>query len=156
VNASEPVRQALGLPQASQVCIAVADLARAVRFFEHVLGLGPFVRPEIAYHDVTYHGRPASGRWEMAFASLGPVELELAHPLQAPNIYQDFLDAHGEGLHHIGFDVSDLDAAVARAQALGLTVLMSGRTAQGGFAHLDTRAAGGTILEVIERPARRV
>ncbi len=93
----------------------------------------------------------------MAFARMGPIELEFSSPVRSPSIYEDFLNQHGEGLHHIGFDVSSLDEAIEQADKIGIAVLMSGRTATGGgFAHLDTTKSGGTIFEIIQRPSPRV
>ena len=150
------VRNALGLPDADQLCIVVRSLRDTAAYYESTLGIGPFVFPHIEYEQVTYLGAPSNGYWEMAFARLGPFELELACPVRPPSIYEDFLREHGEGLHHVGFDVKDLEAVLRKAEALGIPVLMRGRTKAGGFAHLDTRRLGGTIFEIIQRPARRV
>ncbi|HCK40233.1 MAG: lactoylglutathione lyase [Planctomycetaceae bacterium] len=146
----------LGLDSPTQVCLVVRELEQAAQYYENVLGIGPFVFPKIHYKEITYLGQPSDGYWEMAFARMGPLELELSCPLQTPSIYEDFLNEHGEGLHHLGFDIDDLDATIAQAESLGIGVLMSGRTDQGGFAHLDTRKVGGTIFEAIQRPAPRV
>jgi len=145
----------LGLNSPSQVCLVVRELQQAAEYYEKVLGIGPFVFPTIVFKNITYLGQPSDGYWEMAFARMGPLELELSCPLRSPSIYEDFLNEQGEGLHHLGFDIEDLDATIARAESLGIRVLMSGRTDQGGFAHLDTRKVGGTIFEAIQRPAPR-
>ena len=52
---------------------------------------------------------------------------ELIEPLDGPNSYQEFLDSRGEGLHHLGYFVDDLDAAIAEMEAQGFAVLQSGR-----------------------------
>ncbi len=155
-ESGERIRNALGLPDADQICIVVRDLKQTAAYYEAVLGIGPFVFPHIEYEEVTYHGAPSTGYWEMAFARLGSFELELSAPVRSPSIYEDFLREHGEGLHHIGFDVKDMAGVLAKAQREGIAVLMTGRTKTGGFAHLDTRRFGGTIFEIIQRPSRRV
>ena len=152
---SETIRK-LNLPEPSQICIVVRDLKKAADYYQNVLGIGPFVFPKITYEEITYLGEPANGYWEMAFARMGVLELELSCPVRAPSIYEDFLNERGEGLHHIGFDVPDMDACIRQARSLGIRVLMSGRTPKGGFAHLDTTEFGGTIFEVIQRLSRRV
>lgn len=152
---SRTLQETLDLPEPSQVCIAVHDLDKAVEYYTNVLGFGPFVRPEIHYDEKVYRGQPITSEWEMAFCSLGPIELELTQSLTPPNLYHDFLQEHGEGLHHIGFDIPDMDARIERYENIGIHVLMSGRTATGGFAHLDTTAVGGVIIELIQRSARR-
>jgi hypothetical protein len=92
----------------------------------------------------------------MAFSRWGGLELELACPVREPSVYQDFLNENGEGFHHFGFDIRNLDDHVEKAQKLGFKVIMSGRTSAGGFAHLDTTKICGIIVELIERKAPRV
>ena len=150
------IKNLLGLPEADQICIVVRNLRETASYYSDILGLGPFVFPHIEYEELTYHGAPSHGYWEMAFARLGAFELELSSPIRSPSIYEDFLNEHGEGLHHIGFDVKDMAEVLRRAERNNIPVLQSGRTKAGGFAHLDTRRYGGTIFEVIQRPARRV
>lgn len=145
----------LNLPDPSQICIVVHDLHKAADYYQNVLGIGPFVFPEIVYDTMTYYGKPENGFWEMAFARMGPLELEFSCPVRSPNIYEDFLKKHGEGLHHIGFDVDDMDEIITRAESLGIKPMMTGRTATGGFAHLDTTRQGGAIFEIIQRPCPR-
>ncbi len=135
--------------------MVVRDLRKTAEYYQIVLGVGPFVFPEIIYDSITYHGQPVNGFWEMAFSRMGAFELELSCSVRSPNIYEDFLNQHGEGLHHLGFDVPQFDPFITRAESLGIQVLMSGRTPRGGFAHLDTTQYGGTIFEIIQRPAPR-
>lgn len=150
------IKRALDLPDASQICLAVWNLDKAIEYCTRVLGIGPFVTPEIYYAEKYYLGDAIpDSEWIMGFASLGPIELELSQPVKGPSIYQDFLDQRGEGLHHIGFDIKDLDSKIKRCEELGIRVLCSGRTPAGGFAHLDTTVNGGPLIELIQRKARR-
>jgi len=147
---------ALKLSPAQQICIATYDLRKTALYYQKLLGLGPFVFPKIKYNNITYLGKLSKGYWEMAFARMGSLEIELAKPIRSPNIYEDFLKERGEGLHHLGFEVPDLEESIELARKIGIDVLMSGRTDKGGFAHLDTTKYGGVIFEVIQRPAPRV
>jgi len=149
------LKQKLDLPTISQICIVVRHLAQAIAYYEDIIGLGPFVRPEITYTEKFYHGQPVGSEWVMGFCSLGSIEMELFQPVSGRTIHQDFLATHGEGLHHLGFDVQDMDERLARYAKMGISVLMSGRTSTGGFAYLDTASIGGVIFELIQRPARR-
>ena len=150
------IKETLNLPEISQICIVVRDLNKAVTYYENVLGLGPFVCPEINYTDVCYYGKPVTAKWIMAFCSLGPIEMELAQPVSGPNIYQDFLEERGEGIHHLGFDVRNLDERIEQYKKMGIGILQSGHTPYGGFARLDTTQTGGVIFEIIQRKSRRV
>jgi hypothetical protein len=66
-----------------------------------------------------------------------------------------FLDAHGEGVFHLGFE-SDLDAAAGAASALGLRVLMRGQRDNGtGFIYFDTYDQAATVLLARQSTAAR-
>lgn len=145
----------LDLKPAQQICIVTHDLKKTALYYNKMLGLKPFVFPKIPYSNLTYLGKPSTGHWEMAFSRMGHMEIELVKPVRSPNIYEDFLNKHGEGLHHLGFEVADLDESIALAEKAGISVLMSGRTINGGFAYLDTTKHGGVIFELIQRLAPR-
>lgn len=153
---NQEIKQKLGLPDISQIGIVVRDLDETIEYYERVLGLGPFVRPEINYTEKLYYGKPIESVWIMAFASLGPVELEVIQPISRPTIYHDFLKEKGEGIHHFGFDVKDIDAKLLLCKKIGIEVMQSGRTPKGSFAYLNTVKPGGVIFELIQREARRI
>jgi len=152
---NQEIIQRLNLPAMSQIGVVVKDLNRTIEYYEKVLGLGPFVEPEITYSDTHYRGKPAQFYFKMGFCSLGHIELELIEPVTAPTIYHDFLKEKGEGIHHIGFDVKDMDEKIRISKELGIDVLQMGRTPAGGFAYLNTEKIGGVIFELIQRKCRR-
>ena len=53
-------------------------------------------------------GRPASYSMRLALATAGNMLWEVIQPLEGPSIYQDFLAAHGEGVHHVAFGCESL------------------------------------------------
>ena len=77
--------------------------------------------------------------------------MEWIRPLAGPTVYEDFLSAHGEGVHHIAFEVDDLDKALATWKAAGFEVAQSGAWGEAGqpgsgrFVYLDTESAGGVV-----------
>jgi methylmalonyl-CoA/ethylmalonyl-CoA epimerase len=86
-----------------------------------------------------------------ALITLGELQLEFIQVLEGtPRLYTDFLERCGEGLHHIGINVPDLQAAINAALASGFTVLWSGQIFSVPFAYLNTQDQLGTILELIE------
>ena len=91
----------------------------------------------------------------MAFCSLGSVEMELIQPVSGPTIYQDFLVKKGEGLHHIGFDVKDIDDKLALCKSIGIELIQGGQGATSHFEYLDTTVTGGIVFELIQRDNRR-
>jgi len=151
----QKIRDKLHLPDISQVGMVVKDMDKTIEYYEKVLGLGPFVRPEISYIEKFYYGKPVDSTWIMGFCSLGPVELELIQPVIGPTVYHDFLKEKGEGIHHLGFDVKDMDEKIALCKKMGIQIIQSGRGSTSCFAYLDTVEIGGVIFELIQRESRR-
>ena len=135
-----------------EVCLATEDLHRTMAGLVR-LGVGPwrvhtFDATTVA--ERTYFGAPADYGLRVAFAAVGDVAFELMQPLHGPSITRDFLDARGEGVHHLAFDC----AGVGWQQRLdgftdrGFPCSQSGRFAGGNaFAFFDTEAATGTTFE---------
>lgn len=96
----------------------------------------------------TYRGQRGNFRMRLAFVQAGPVQIEFIQPLEGGNIYSEFLEEHGEGIHHILFEVDDplnfaakLDAPVLQS---GGSVLRPGAL----WAYLDTQATLGAMIEI--------
>ena len=97
-----------------QIGAVVPDLDKAVHYLTEVFGIGPFRVidwPPAGRTDMNrfYYGEPAEFTARMAFAELGPVELELIQPVSGKSIWADFLNAKGGGLHHLRFNVDDVE-----------------------------------------------
>ena len=153
----------LPVGQLSQIGIVVRDLDAAMRHYWHVLGIGPWRVFTYGYpvlKEMTYRGRPQPYRMRLALTQAGPLIVELVQSLEGPNIYDEFLDRHGEGLHHVMTIVDDFDDAVARLQSAGYEMIQSGRgfgaNGDGAFAYFDTVEQLGTIYEVMAVPKVRI
>lgn len=149
------MREKLRLPDVSQIGVVVRDLDKTIEYYEKVLSLGPFVRLEFPFTETFYYGKPVDSLWTLGFCSLGPVELELIQPITGPSVYEDFLKEKGEGIHHLGFDVKDMDEKLAICQKMGIQVIQNGWGATCRFAYLDTVRIGGITIELVEREGRR-
>jgi methylmalonyl-CoA/ethylmalonyl-CoA epimerase len=156
-NLMDPqIQELLDLPPVSQVGMVVRDLSKAVDFYTRVLKIGPFKIFEPLYTDQTYRGRPGNFLMRLAFAPIGPIDLEIIQPLRGATIYDDFLKAHGEGLHHLGFDTDRLAERIAALQKIGIGVLQSGKRPGASWAYFDTESLAGYPIELIERSSRGV
>lgn len=149
------MRERLRLPDVSQIGVVVRDLDKTIEYYEKVLSLGPFVGLEFPFTETFYYGKSVDSRWMLGFCSLGPVELELIQPVTGPSVYEDFLKEKGEGIHHLGYDVKDMDEKLAICQKMGIQVIQNGWGATCRFVYLDTVRIGGIVIELIEREGRR-
>ena len=152
---SDEIKQKLKLPPVSQIAVIVRDMDKAIAYYEDVLGFGPFLKPEVKITDKRYYGKPVEYTVNLSFCSLGPIEMELMQPGTGQSIYHDFLKEKGEGLHHLAFDIEDMEDRLDSYQKMGIEVMQSGRTEIGRFAYLDTESIGGVIIELLQRKGRR-
>jgi catechol 2,3-dioxygenase-like lactoylglutathione lyase family enzyme len=132
------------------ICIVVHDLDKTVAYYEK-LGVGPwFDYPKSSpYVQFEVPNQAASDEMRYRCVDLENVQLQICQPSALDSPQRRFLDQHGEGVYHLGFEVPDCDAGEARARAMGLDVIARGRRADGsGFSYFDTRSGAGTVLEI--------
>jgi hypothetical protein len=137
-----------------QVGIVVRDVEATVAAWTSRFAIGPArvidwppAETDLA-ETATYHGQPGAFRMRLAFLQAGPLQLEFIQPLEGDNIYSDFLAEHGEGLHHLLFQVKDPDGV---ARQLEVPVLQSGGSTlfPGAiWSYLDTQELLGFIVEL--------
>ena len=70
------------------------------------------------------------------------------------NAYKQFLDETGGGIHHILFEVKDIEPVLQTLAESGITILQSGTGIRPGtrWALLDTQEQLGFLLELRHRP----
>jgi hypothetical protein len=117
------------------------------------LGFAPLaIEPNVSL-DRVYRGAPGTFEMLLGWGRAGSVPFEWIQPTKGPSVYHEYLDAHGEGFHHFGLEVPDMDAAIARLQARGLSVTQSGGWNVNGyvgrFAYLDAARTGGVEIELL-------
>ena len=156
-NLSSSLPPGIQLKRLVQIGIVVADLDRTTKLLTSLFGFGPFRfvewpdRPESKYY---YRGAEERIRIKQAFVQLGEVEVEIIQPLEGHNDYQDFLDETGGGIHHLLFEVPDIDPVIQELAKSGVTVLQAGTGIRPGtrWALLDTQKLLGFLVELRHRP----
>jgi methylmalonyl-CoA/ethylmalonyl-CoA epimerase len=147
-----------------QIGYVVRDLEKSCLEYSKRLGVGPwdiytFRPPDL--RDAIYRGNPINHSFLIAILWNQTTQLELIQPLTGVNIYTDFLDRHGEGLHHIKEWVDDCSSALDEYRNRGIAVLQSGRFDEDEHYYLDTEPIFGFIYEIgnngkIRPPERRL
>lgn len=144
---SEDVRGELGLPPIDQVSYVVRDMDRALERFEPLFG--PFNVVESKLEGTLYRGRRADVALRIGFGRSGGLEIELIQVLSGESPHKDFLEAHGEGPHHVRCMVPVLEPVVERAVRLGFEPIwfheMPGLGLRWAYIERD-----GTVVELLE------
>ena len=92
--------------------IAVKNLDNSNALFAKLFG-----EPHYKIEDVLTEGVKTS------FFQVGPNKIELLEATNPGSPIAKFIEKKGEGIHHIAFDVEDIEAEIARLKAEGFTVL---------------------------------
>jgi hypothetical protein len=111
--------------------------------------------PDVRFgpEEATYRGAPADFTAHVALGYAGDLQLELIQPVTGTSIYTEFLSGSpGGGLHHVCFETDDLAAAIGRAAAAGIDVVMQGVMGGGlmSFAYVDGARWGAPYVEIVE------
>ena len=136
--------------QLHHISIIVRDLDRSLAWYEQ-LGMGPWTDyPKGGrYLEFDVPDKASSDAMRYKCLQLDNVEIQLCEPPPGNSPQRRFLDEHGEGVYHLGFEVPDRDAGEAQGRALGLPVVARGKREDGsGFAYFDTREGAGVVLEI--------
>jgi catechol 2,3-dioxygenase-like lactoylglutathione lyase family enzyme len=147
------LRDGLSGTVVTQVALVVRDIEKSIQAYAELLGME---RPKWSLTDTEhkahtrYRGRPSQARAKLAFFQLGQVSLELIEPVGGPSTWQEHLDTRGEGIHHIAFNVKNMDERIAAFEANGVPLVQKGDYTGGRYAYMDGTAKLGTVLELLE------
>lgn len=141
-------------PKLIQVGVVVRDLDRAILGYRKLLGMEPvriIEKSPTAPGKKYYKGMESDFYQRVALYQLGDVEFELLQPYGEASALSDFLEEHGEGIHHVAFDTYDFSAMQAHLNDCGAQIIQTGPTSRHpalrwGF--FDTQAQLGTMIEL--------
>jgi methylmalonyl-CoA/ethylmalonyl-CoA epimerase len=140
-----------------EVCFVTQDAQRTMEGLVQ-LGVGPFrvyTFNEETMAGPTYHGQASPFSLRVCFAMNQGLTFEIMQPLSGRTVMQEFLDAHGEGIHHIAFDCNDApwESRIAIFTERGFVSTQSGRWLdQNSFNFFDTELATTTCFETYHFP----
>lgn len=122
--------------------IAVKDLAKANALFEKLLGKEHYKVEEVKSEGVS-----------TSFFELGGVKIELLEASTADSPVARFIDKRGEGIHHLAFEVSDINAAIERYQAEGFELINTAPKKGADnklICFLHPKSTGGVLIELCQ------
>lgn len=145
----------LGRPlMISQIGVVVRDLEKTMEQYTSLLGWGPwnvYRHEPPRLHDTEVRGEHLDYTMLGAETHVGEMGFELLQPLDGPSIYKEWLDDHGEGVHHVALMLHSFDESTElkeRFAAVGAPVLMGGRIGETiEFYYLDTEPSLKIIIE---------
>ena len=100
------------MKQLEHIGIAVKDIEQAIDSYSRLLNTSCYKTEVIESQQVT-----------TAFFKLKEQKIELLAATSPQSVIARFIEKSGEGLHHIAFEVEDIDAEMVRLEKEGFTPL---------------------------------
>lgn len=117
-------------------------------------GLGPWQTMDyVSPKDQMIVGEPFT--LKIMYTELGPTGLELLQPVESPrSVWAQHIEAHGEGIHHIAFNLPNWDEMVKKLQGRGNKMLVCAQVKGGEhdgkkWCYMDMKP-GGIVVELLE------
>jgi catechol 2,3-dioxygenase-like lactoylglutathione lyase family enzyme len=147
----------IGTNVMTQVGFIVKDIQKTKKKFAEFFGVEPPPHFDGGKYKVTgtvVDGKPSpDANCLMAFFDVGGnVQLELIQPNGVKSTWQDHLDKHGEGIHHLAFHIKGMDKMVLACEDFGMKCVQRGKYGDGGgeYAYMDAYDDMKCLVELLE------
>ena len=122
--------------------IAVKDIKESNQLFSALLGTSPYKTEEVASEGVI-----------TSFFKVGESKIELLQASNENSAIAKFIEKKGEGIHHIAFEVDDIDLELVRLKKEGFTLIHE--TPKDGadnkrIAFLHPKSTNGVLIELCQ------
>lgn len=137
----------------AQVAIVVKDIDAARNAWAKLLGIKVpevSIAKSVSSRPTLYNGNPTDAKARLAFVALENIQIELIEPMGGKSTWQEYLDKHGEGIHHIAFQVKGIDGVEKRFEIQGNPTVQRGGWDGGAYSYIDASQNLGCILELLE------
>jgi methylmalonyl-CoA/ethylmalonyl-CoA epimerase len=122
--------------------IAVKDLSVSIPLFESLLGVACYKQETVESEGVV-----------TAFFKAGQSKIELLESQNSDGVIASFISKRGEGIHHIAFEVEDIEAEMNRLKESGF-VLLQEKPKPGAdnklICFLHPRHTNGVLIELCQ------
>jgi methylmalonyl-CoA/ethylmalonyl-CoA epimerase len=137
------------LTRIDHVGIACRNLDEKISFYESAFGL------TVVSREVNDEQGVREAMLHVAEGPAGSSYIQLLEPLGPDTPVGRFIERRGEGMHHIGYGVTDLTHALSTLAADGIR-LIDERPRHGSMgaavAFLHPRGMGGVLTELVQAP----
>ncbi len=130
------------LKNINHIGVAVKSLDEAIPFYRDMLGMACLGIEQVAEQRV-----------KVAFLQIGESKIELLEPTSAESPVAKFLEKNGPGIHHIAYEVQNIEVAIKKLELAGVRMIDS--TPRSGahgarIAFLHPKSSGGVLTELCQ------
>ena len=138
----------------NQYAFAIRDPGPVSLFWQKI-GLPEFQINHPVLGETHYYGDIVDHALIQGWQRHGDIAYEWCIPVKPPIVYEDHIQLHGEGIHHLAFSVEDMDQVLADFTSRGYVVSMGGtwgekgQPGSGRYEYIDLEEAGGLTMELL-------
>jgi methylmalonyl-CoA/ethylmalonyl-CoA epimerase len=131
------------LTKINHIGIAVKSLDETLPFYRDILGMAFAGIEEVAEQMV-----------KVAMLQVGESKIELLEPTSEESPVAKFIEKNGPGIHHVAYEVADIEAAIAKLMADGARMIdEKPRNGAHGtrIAFVHPKSSNGVLTELCQR-----
>ena len=130
------------MKKVEHIGIAVKDLTNANALFEKLFNQSHYKLEEVESEGVS-----------TSFFKVGDTKIELLQAMQPDSPIAKFIEKRGEGIHHIAFEVDDIQSEMERLQAEGFELIHT-EAKEGAdnkkICFLHPKSTNGVLIELCQ------
>jgi hypothetical protein len=138
-----------------QLGFVFKDIEKQTKIMESLYGIPKFALLEQKDLPIKYRGTDTKISLKIAISRFFNTQIELIQLIKGECIYKEFLDAGREGLHHVSFNIENLDSFIDEFLKHGIIVVHYGYIGKQRWAYFDTEKSFGLLLEFQETVKRK-
>ena len=157
-TATAMAQEKFGKGKITQIGLVVHDIEKASEKWAAILGFSE--KPQIIITDeydkanTQFEGKPTDARAKLAFFHLENLTIELIEPIGKNSTWYDHLEKHGEGFHHIAFQVDGMENNIKNLENKGGKLVQKGDFTGGSYSYVDMPEVG-ILIELLTSSDRQ-
>ena len=130
------------LKKIDHIAIAVKSIDETLKVFGDVFGMKCDHMEEIPDQGV-----------KAAAVKIGDVTIEFVQPVKPDTGIAKFVETKGDGIHHIAFEVAELEKELAALEAKGVALIdkKPRKGMAGMIAFIHPKATKGVLIELVQK-----
>lgn len=97
-----------------------------------------------------YRDEPSPAMAKQAFLQFGMLRLELIEPDRNPSTWREYLDRNGDCVHHVAFEVDDMQESLACLAQSGIQLIQKGDYNGGRYAYVGSEQKLAVMMELLQ------
>lgn len=145
-------QERFGKGNITQIGLVVNDIEKASEKWAAILGYSEtpdiIITDEYDKANTQFEGKPTEAQAKLAFFRLENITIELIEPIGKNSTWYKHLKKHGEGFHHIAFNVDGMEKSISFLESNGGNLQQTGDFTGGSYSYVNMPEVG-ILIELL-------